>query len=227
VLVAHSPQFRERAGRFWLKKRLKSLAAGGSRVRFIAVDGGLDALIEVGISPTLAIGDWDSVGAHGRKLLDKLDPRTVLTFPKKKDRSDLALALLHLTERLIRRSSAASVQVRVLAATGGRPDHHFATVAEMAHISQRSFLLELSLESPEADYFFVTHGILSLGLKKGRVFSVFPWGSEARQVTLSGAEYCIKKGVLRAGSHGLSNRVRNPPVKLSVAHGTLCVVVPH
>lgn len=82
----------------------------------VAVDRGLDALLDAGLSCDVYVGDADTVSDVGRVLVDAADAFEVERHNPYKDYTDLALAL----DAIRRRWPAA--EVVATCATGGRPD---------------------------------------------------------------------------------------------------------
>lgn len=82
----------------------------------VAVDRGLDALLGVGLSCDVYVGDADTVSDEGRALVDAAKDFEVERHNPYKDYTDLALAL----DTIRRRWPAA--ELVTTCATGGRPD---------------------------------------------------------------------------------------------------------
>lgn len=105
---------------------LALLARGCPRV--VAVDRGLDALIDAGVTCDLFCGDADSVSARGRSLVDRAlagdsgPIRDVERYDPRKDFTDLALALRAVRERW------GDVPLLCTSLSGGRTDHELAAL---------------------------------------------------------------------------------------------------
>lgn len=82
----------------------------------VAVDRGLDALLDAGLSCDVYVGDADTVSDAGRALVDAATDFEVERHDPYKDYTDLALAL----DSVCRRWPGA--EVVATCATGGRPD---------------------------------------------------------------------------------------------------------
>ena len=93
---------------------LRKLAGECDRV--VAVDRGLDALLNAGLGCDVYVGDADTVGDAGRALVDAATDFEVERHDPYKDYTDLALAL----DSVRRRWPGA--EVVATCATGGRPD---------------------------------------------------------------------------------------------------------
>lgn len=93
---------------------LRQLAGECDRV--VAVDRGLDALLDAGLGCDVYVGDADTVSDAGRALVDAAEAFEVERHDPYKDYTDLALAL----DSVRRRWPGA--EVVATCATGGRPD---------------------------------------------------------------------------------------------------------
>lgn len=82
----------------------------------VAVDRGLDALLDAGLSCDVYVGDADTVSDEGRALVDAAKDFEVERHNPYKDYTDLTLALDAIRRRW------PNAEVVVTCATGGRPD---------------------------------------------------------------------------------------------------------
>jgi len=206
-----------------LRAQIKSLQLNSrqsNRVRhdvIIGVDGGMGVCKKLGLKPSLALGDWDSL--KSRSLLKNVNH---VTLPKEKDQSDLAFAI---------EAALALVEVEELIAfgvTGGRPDHHQASLFELAEASVGCPLVRAW--DSDADYYFISgpKRVTLPMLPMGRVLSVFSLDGEAKGVSLKGLKYSLSDVDLSPSSRGLSNEVlssRTAP-EVSLRKGKLLVVIP-
>lgn len=93
----------------------------------VAVDRGLDALLSVGLSCDVYVGDADTVSDGGRALVDAAEVFEVERHNPYKDYTDLALAL----DSVRRRWPGA--EVVATCATGGRPDMALSVLGLLAN----------------------------------------------------------------------------------------------
>lgn len=192
----------------WIKKTLLAQRFG-PRDLLIGVDGGLDLLCGLrandppgGRLPDYAVGDWDSLGDRG--LLSRVRH---VTLPSEKDRSDLFFAAISAIE-------AEASQLICLGVTGGRPDHHLATLMDLSEFSTGKYgqLKSIQAIGVEGEYLFLSGKIPvwkgKLNSKpKGQVVSFFGMGRGAKRVTLKGFKYALQRQDLEPSSRGLSNEV--------------------
>lgn len=185
----------------------------------VGIDGGVRGWLELGLSPQLCVGDWDSLGEKLRKSVLKRFPHQ--TLPEKKDRSDFYFALQAAVQSGAR-------EVIALGVSGGRPDHHLAVILDAAEAvrSNAGRLEKVRLLAPEAEYvIFSGVGKWKARLPVGTWISVFALLGTARGVTLRGMEFPLVRGDLAPSSHGLSNRVISKGgVEVQVREGCLLVV---
>ena len=176
----------------------------------IAADGGYDALIQHGYTPDVLIGDFDSIVRDIPKNIE------TLRFPKEKDETDMLLAY----REGVKRGYNSFV---ILGATGGRLDHTMANIALLSHlkmcghnakiIDQDQVILAIRNEST------VIHGA------RGKYFSVFAYGSDARGVSVKGAKYTVSNTTLTCDFPlGVSNEFLDKECEIGVADGTLIVI---
>jgi thiamine pyrophosphokinase len=113
-------------------------------VAFIAVDSGLDPLLESGLPPALVIGDLDGSRSDSGSALNprtKLRssrlphgndayPLTFIRLKRDKDRSDLSVALDFCV-------AMKATSVYAFGFQGGRADHDFAVHLDLSHASAR------------------------------------------------------------------------------------------
>lgn len=104
---------------------LRQLA--GECDHIVAVDRGLDALLGVGLSCDVYVGDADTVSDEGRALVDAAKDFEVEHHNPYKDYTDLALALDAIRRRW------PNAEVVATCATGGRPDMALSVLGLLAN----------------------------------------------------------------------------------------------
>lgn len=186
-------------------------AAIGSRDIVIGVDKGIGYCLSIGIVPDLLMGDFDSIDSM---LLEdpRLDGIDKQSFPARKNRSDLDLALQWL------RSSHVS-HVTLLAISGGRSDHHLLNWL-LPLQEEWPFTVEL-IDATVHAYLVTPHYPVRTVAKPGQVVSLVPM-PEALGVTTEGLEYSLHDAELAVGSTlGLSNVASQLSIGVSVSSGRL------
>lgn len=102
----------------------------------VAVDRGLDALLDAGLSCDVYVGDADTVSDTGRALVDAAEAFEVERHDPYKDYTDLALAL----DSFRRRWPGA--EVVATCATGGRPDMALSVLGLLASYADAPVWIE-------------------------------------------------------------------------------------
>lgn len=150
--------------------------------RFIGADAGATALLQIGISPEAAVGDFDSVSEVEFSLLQQAVSE-LKRLPAEKDETDAELALKHAV-------SWSPDLIIVTGVTGGRLDHF---------ISALHAVFACQLENPDIDVVimdrhnrirFLPPGKHPLtGDSRYRYISLYPFQSEVTELTLKGFRY--------------------------------------
>lgn len=194
-------------GAMSLTPALRPYPAPGDYV--IAADRGYDSLMAYGVNPDLVVGDFDSL--EGRP-----DHPNVVTLPKEKDDTDMAVALEMGVERGYR-------TFRLYGGVGGRMDHTLANLQCLTWLSRRGCRGELYGENWTASA--VTDGVLTFDASHRGYVSVFCQGDRAEGVTLRGLKYPLEGAALTSDvTLGVSNEFTGVESSIEVRTGTLLVV---
>ena len=180
----------------------------------IAVDGGLNHCIKLGLQPSLLLGDLDSITQR------QLDEWTAVgvpieRFPPEKDATDLELALLWAAEHDFS-------SILVFGALGGRIDQTIANLSllllpEIANIDVRIIT--------ETDEIFIINREASISGSPGDIVSLLPWGGSASGVTTRRLQYPLHAAALTPDrSRGISNVMLQDTAAVSVDRGTLLCI---
>jgi len=173
----------------------------------IAADGGLRHLQELGVTPNVILGDFDSLGYI---------PEGANVFPVEKDDTDAMLAIRHGLKLGFQ-------QFIIYGGMGGsRPDHTVANLQALQYLAEhgaRGYLVckdHLVTAMKEETIVFPpsAEGILS----------VFCMGSDAEGVTLEGLKYSLTAGALTSSFPlGASNHFTGQTASVTVKKG--CVLL--
>ena len=179
----------------------------------IAADGGLQHLQSEGISPSVILGDFDSLGYRP-------EGKHVLSFSPEKDDTDLALACDYASEQGYR-------EIYLYGASGSRPDHFLANLQLMVHYSNKG--VRKHLIAPEFSVDALTDSECTLSIPKGHLFSVFSADEVSTHVQISGdVKYPLSDGTLYYDrALGVSNCSTDSTVNISVGQGTLLIFYYH
>ncbi len=182
----------------------------------IGVDGGIPMLLETGLTPDLAVGDFDSAGQEIFERLGRMGV-PIKRLPVEKDVTDTHFAV---TEALKRGPET----LLLLGAIGTRLDHTLANLfllEEMAREGVRGEILN------RYNRIRLLRGGDSCRLEKGRFqyVSLLPLTDTVSGVTLTGFRYPLEEAVLRRrDSLGVSNELVAEEGEVSLRAGMLFVV---
>ena len=187
------------------------------RPGIIAADKGLQACTELGLTPDLIVGDFDSAGED---LLAKWRQRgdiRICVYPSEKDWTDTELALNYAIE-------LGWEEVTVLGCFGTRVDHIIGNLSLLPAALERGITLILLDEHNR-----ITLHDRAYTIRKdeqwGDYVSLFPYGPEVTGLTLRGFRYELTNGILRnQESRGVSNEIVMPSAGVSFTGGMVLMV---
>lgn len=169
----------------------------------IGVDCAAYWLLSHNIIPDLAIGDFDSV-THEEFNLIKKHIKIIKSYPKKKDKTDMELALSH-----------ARGQTFIYGWSGTRLDHTLATLQMMKHHILIDEYNRIRL---------VGRGKTSIERSSYRYISVLPY-TKSIALSLTGFIYNLKRKILTKGSSvGVSNEIIGDRGTISIFSGKAWVI---
>lgn len=176
----------------------------------IAADGGLRHLEQLGLTPDVILGDFDSLGYV---------PQKANVFPVEKDDTDAMLA--------IRKGLELGCDRFLLygALEGPRLDHTVANFQALQFLADRGG--QGFLVGKTDIVTVIKNGILTLPALDEGIVSVFCMGKDAQGVTVRGLQYGLEKGILTAGFPlGVSNHFVGEEAEISVEDGSLLILYP-
>ena len=184
----------------------------------IAADAGLDHCKRLGITPTVILGDFDSL--KEKELLDGYRKKGVRIecFPTRKDYTDTHLAM----ELSIKMRPS---QVHVLGATGTRIDHTLANIGLLTRMADEGIECLIlddhnvvqMLKGPDEKIFQRT--------KQKSYVSLLACSKEVKGITLTGFSYPLHDAVMHAfDSLGISNEIAEDKACLKIDSGYLLVI---
>lgn len=181
----------------------------------IAVDGGADHCLALGLVPDLIVGDLDSVTpgthAHFRQVGVAFE-----RHPARKDETDLELAL----EGAVQRGAE---RIILAGALGGRLDMTLANVLLLTAPGLRAVRIEL-WEPGRKTWLLRPPGEEVSG-EPGDTLSLLPLQGDAEGLVTEGLAYPLEDETLRFGrTRGLSNVFTGPVARVQVRSGLLLAV---
>jgi thiamine pyrophosphokinase len=183
----------------------------------IAADGGARHITQLGLTPSVIIGDMDSLSADELDVFNKLGVH-ILRYPAHKDETDLELALDHALK-------ASYSPIILVAALGGRLDQTLGNLALLA--DPACLAADVRLNDGITEAFFITSQATLHG-QPGEIVSLLPWGAPVEGVTTDGLSYPLhSETLLPYRTRGISNEMLSDTAIVSVKHGTLLCVHHH
>jgi thiamine pyrophosphokinase len=177
--------------------------------RIVAVDRGLIYCKQLGITPDLIVGDFDSVP---RSLLDEYAHIPSIALPKEKDETDLEIALEHELE--------ISQKVTLFGALGKRIDHTLTNLLIALRYPERVVI------ETEQEIVFAIQGNVDIPMTIGQTISLLPINGPVTGITTRGLQWELANRTLDASFIGISNVCLQTPVQISIQQGILlCVLI--
>lgn len=192
----------------------------------IAADGGARHCIALGIAPRFVIGDLDSLGEHELSRLRLLGSE-IIQHPRRKDYTDLELALRHAQEM-------GADEIVILGALGERWDQTIANLLLPAILSpsddQKTFKVSPRIRILDGDQeitFLRGKDQLEIHGQTGDVVSLIPISERVCCVVTKNLEYPLDTEDLVLGSTlGISNVLLSEHGSVSLVEGLmLCIVI--
>ncbi len=180
----------------------------------VAVDGGLDHLTKLGVTPHIIIGDLDSVDREKLSYFEDIGVG-ITKFPEKKDQTDLELALQFVVE-------SGFEKIYLLGATGGRIDHF---LGNLYLCSNPKFAdKEIKLLSKNNELFVCKQNQQIYG-QPGDLISLIPISEQVKGIKTQGLEYPLENEDLnRWEARGISNLMVEETAKIHFQSGVLLCV---
>ncbi|RDI47502.1 thiamine diphosphokinase [Falsibacillus pallidus] len=186
---------------------------------WVGVDHGVYRLLEAGITPAAAFGDFDSVSDEEWQLINSSKLNEMHTFKPEKDESDMELALGWAIEQKPSRLS-------IYGATGGRLDHFMANAMILA--SDPFLQYPGTIEIVDCQNIITVHpsGTYSIEkLQDKKYISYVPLSAEVKDLTLKGFKYPLEnKKVCMGSSLCISNELEENTGTFSFSEGILMMV---
>ncbi len=187
----------------------------GSRTT-VAVNGGWRFFRMARLLPNLLMGDLDSLAGIPKPVRNSLP---VVTFPARKDKTDLQIALEHCFKR-------GAGAVDIIMPDYGQPDHFIGNLM-LAHLLGRlrpkDRRVDLRFVSPGYEIYALRDAAVTFRHRKGDIVSVVPLSPRVI-LTCRGTEYDVESAIIPIGdSRSLRNTIVGERATLNV--GGLALVV--
>lgn len=181
----------------------------------IAVDGGGNHTRQLGITPSLVIGDLDSIAPDVLRAYEHQGIE-VVRFRPEKDETDLELALVEAVKR-------GASWIRVLAAVGDRLDQTIANIYLLA-IPQLAGV-DVRIVDGWQTMWLLSSGEHYIFGEPGDTLSLIPFDGDAVNIHTTGLEYPLTGETLHIGpARGISNVLEGTSATVRFDSGKLLVV---
>lgn len=177
----------------------------------IAADRGYLAVKQMGLTPNLVLGDFDSLDPTAHVPQDC----EIIRAAPEKDDTDTMLAVKTALDR-------GYTDITIVGAIGGRLDHTLANIQTLAYILRHGGFGRLVGENDCVE--LLNAGEYSYERKDGMYLSLFAYGERA-VITTRGTKYDLTEHTLdNTFPLGVSNEIIGEKCRVSVHEGQLLVI---
>ncbi len=175
----------------------------------IAADRGFEHCEQMGITPDLIVGDFDSAKEPKNKS-------NTIVFSARKDDTDAIIGIKAAIKK-------GCTEVTIIGGLGGRIDHSYANVQSLVYMAERG-CNGILIDDRHSLQVATPYKPLEIEKFDGYL-SVFAYSDTVRGVTTLGVEYPLKNAVLTSSFPlGVSNRVVAETAKITCLEGILLVI---
>lgn len=186
--------------------------------KFIGADLGTIYLLKKGITPDLAVGDFDSLTIEDWRLVQERVPKIERHIPEK-DETDTELALLKALDYK-------PTEIILTGVTGGRLDHYEANLHILYRIQKMYPSIEIKMINNFNCLQFLwpgRHKIVADHYFK--YLSFFAFGDVVKKVTLRNVKYETTDEIIDIGTTRFtSNEILGEYASISFSHG-ICLMI--
>jgi thiamine pyrophosphokinase len=185
---------------------------------WFGVDRGALYLLDRGITPLKAFGDFDSVTSEEwQKIADAVPDH--VQFPAEKDETDLEIALTYAI-------SEKPAAIHLYGVTGGRLDHFFGAVTLLLKDEVINEGLIITIIDRYNCIALYTPGRVEVEAAENvRYYSFFAMSEKVEELTLEGFKYPLVNHLLKSGSSRcVSNEIIEKKAVFSFHSGILMVI---
>jgi thiamine pyrophosphokinase len=200
-------------GNLAVTDRVAAAIAGG---RVIAADSGMRHAVELGVTPELWVGDFDSSDAE---LMERFPHVERKTYPPAKNETDGEIATAEAIER-------GATRLILIGALGGeRSDHALQHLLLAMGLAERG--IDVLLMSGDEEAIPFLPGSKTIDLPRGALFSVLGFSALAG-LDILGARYPLNDFSLPFGSSRTVSNVAEGPVEFHLREGKAMILArPH
>ena len=180
----------------------------------IAADGGTRHALNLGLLPSVVIGDLDSLDPANRRTLDEKGV-DIIQYSIEKDETDLELALLYAREHGFE-------PILLVGALGGRLDQTLGNLSLLTNPVLDG--LDVRLDDGVEEAFFARQQAKIHGCV-GDVISLIPWHGDVAGVCTQGLRWSLQNETLYAHqTRGISNELIAEKAQVEIESGLLLMI---
>jgi thiamine pyrophosphokinase len=182
----------------------------------ISADGGAQHCIRIGLTPTVVIGDMDSITPS---LVEDLKSQNVqfITYPRDKNETDLELALSYAVQKGVD-------QILFQGLLGGRLDQTLANLLLLTRDEWKYVDLVVS-QGPDIAYLMRDEKKISLRGKPGDIVALIPVCETVTGVTAHGLRWKLENADLVIGNTlSVSNEMIGSSAWVKIGSGKLFLI---
>lgn len=178
---------------------------------FIAADGGVLLFEQLGITPDVLIGDFDSIKENQLIFYRNKDVK-IVKYPVKKDETDGELAIKYCLEN-------GFDNIVIIGAQGGRLDQQLANILLMEYGQYHD--LNVKIKEPGLEMGLILSE-KTFDSCNGDYLSLIPLSKQVSGVSLKGCKYPLyNEELYRYKSRGISNMIIENTAKVILNEGIL------
>jgi thiamine pyrophosphokinase len=180
----------------------------------LAADGGTHLALTAGLTPSIIIGDLDSLNQADQMHVKKAGCK-IIKHPRDKDETDFELALSFVVE-------SGFSEILIIGALGGRLDQ---TLGNLSVLTNPGFAgLDTRIDDGTEAAWFLRDRREITG-SPGDTISLIPWGGDVTGATTTGLRWPLHNESLFADkTRGISNELMDEKGSISINSGLLLVV---
>ncbi len=181
----------------------------------IGADRGALFLVEHGIQPHIAVGDFDSITPEELEKVRSSSGQIITCDPIHKDLTDTELAYMTAMDKQAR-------EIIMMGVTGSRLDHTLANI----QIMLRGLQHQIQSAIYDTHNYITLTGSTCVIQNRGFTYaSLVPLTPEVTGITLEGFMYPLENATLRMGqSLGISNRLLEQEGTIRIESGLLLII---
>ncbi|GCF95801.1 thiamine pyrophosphokinase [Enterococcus florum] len=185
--------------------------------RFVGIDRGNLFLLERGITPDIAVGDFDSLSEKERVLVFE-QAGDVSRSPAEKDDTDTQLAL----EKTFRHYPDG--RITIIGATGGRLDHLLANIWLPLEPRFYSRMKQIVLKDNTNTVSYLSKGVHQVKKEKGMTYLGYCCLTPVSGLTLKQVKYPLENVEIRYPTSLASNEFLTEQAEISFTNGVIAVI---